>query len=57
MGCNFVWEMKIDVHKVTQGVAVAKYRLSKWIGHLEKTMVQQGETIVKTMMIQNFGPI
>ena len=49
--------MNIDVHKVTEGVAVAKYRLSKWIGHLEKTMGQQGETIVKTMMIQNFGPI
>ena len=40
--------MKIDVHKVTEGVAVTKYRLAQWIGHLEKTMVQQGETIVKT---------
>ena len=48
--------MKIDVPTLTQGVAVAKHRVAKRRGHLEKTRDQKAPTTVKTMVRQKLVP-
>ena len=61
--CHKTWvatslcKMKIDMPKVTQGVAVAKYRWRNCTEHLEKTKDQSVPAIVKTVMNQNSGSI
>ena len=49
--------MKIDVQEVTQGVAVAKYRVAQRLRHLEKTRDQKAPTTVKTKVTQLFEHI
>ena len=43
--------LKIDVHEVTEGVAVTKYRVAQRQRHLEKTSDQKGPTTAKNKLI------
>ena len=48
--------MKIGMHEVSQGVAVAKCRLCNQSKHLRKAKDQCAPSIVKTLVFQNVGP-
>ena len=45
-GRNFMVQMKIDMHEVTQGVAVAKYRVPNRLEHLRKSKDQSDAQLV-----------